>query len=284
MRHFFRRWRPTSREVLMSNFRAWSRVRIAQKALMLHRMASAWQILQIGQRSIVARVLKRWRARAVHQRQGIIRKLMAFSEVRQSRAEALRRQDTFDMLRAGIETQIQQRRQRAIAQVHSQRRTFRWVADTILKRHEVYRWAKGSVAAHVQLVTQVLSHQHVQNKTDAEWRAWQLSVQHFPFWRRESLVEIWRAWHKEAVSQLRLEQHVSHQAWYFDYRLLRDVLVAWHEQVTSRAHLHQSIFCDARLKHCLDHKQRLRKVLIAWREFSGVTAPKRNVNRMRWGL
>ena len=141
----------------MFNFRAWCRVRFAQKALLLNRMASAWQILQIGQRSIVAHVLKQWRARALHQRQGIIRKLMAFSEVRQSRAEALRRQDTFDMLRAGIETQIQQRRQRAIAQVHSQRMTFRWVADTILKRHKVYRWAKGSVAAHVQLLTQVLS-------------------------------------------------------------------------------------------------------------------------------
>ena len=71
----------------MSNFRAWYRVRIAQKELMLHRMSSAWQIFQIGQRSIVERVLKQWRARAVHQRQGIIRKLKAFSKVRQSRAE-----------------------------------------------------------------------------------------------------------------------------------------------------------------------------------------------------
>ena len=108
----------------MSNFRAWYRVRIAQKELMLHRMASAWQILQIGQRSIVARILMQWRARALHQQQGIIRKFMAFSEVRQKRAANLLCQSMFDMLRNAIEIQVQKERQRAIAQVHSQRRTF----------------------------------------------------------------------------------------------------------------------------------------------------------------
>ena len=87
-------------------------------------MASAWQILLIGQRSIVARILMQWRARALHHQQGIIRKLMAFSEVRQQRAADLRCQNMFDMLRNGIEIQIQQRSQRAIAQVHSQRRIF----------------------------------------------------------------------------------------------------------------------------------------------------------------
>ena len=211
MRQLFRRWRPTNREVLMSNFRAWYRVRIAQKELTLHRMSRALQILLKGQRSIVARVLKQWRARAVHQRQGIVRKLKAFSKVRQSRAEDRRRQGTFEKLRAGIEIQIQARRQRALAEVHSQRSTFRWVAETILRRH----------------------HQ---------------------------------------------------QAWYFDHRLLRNVLGGWHAQVTSRAHLHQRTFWEPRLKHCLDNKERLRKVLLAWCEFSGVTAPKRDVKRMRRSL
>ena len=252
-RTFFRRWLPTTREVLMCTFRAWYRSRFEQQKVMMGKVASLWQILQLGQRSMVARILRKWRAQAIQRQQSIVRKLMSFGKLRQQRAAAFRRQNMFGMFRYGIEIQLQQRRQRAKAQAHSHRRMFQWVVDTILQRIGVYRWATGSIEAHVMLTKQVLSGQQAYQMQEHEWQRWKLHVLRFPHWfsRRESLRAIWNAWRTQTESQ---------------------------------AKLHHRTFWDAKLRHCLAYESRLQKVLRAWRESSIVTAPRRHTKVMRRGL
>jgi hypothetical protein len=169
-RIFFRRWWPTTREVLMCTFRAWYRDRFEQQKVIMGKMASTWQILQLGQCSIVARIFRQWHAQAIQRQQSIVWKLMTFGKLRKKRAAAFRRQNMFGMFRYGIEIQLQQRRQRATAQANLHRRMFRWVVDTIFQRICVYRWATGSIEAHAKLAKQVLSGQQAYQMQEHEQR------------------------------------------------------------------------------------------------------------------
>ena len=101
----------------------------------------------------------------------------------------------------------------------------------------------GTDQEHVQRVKQVLAARNEYIMQADEWRLWQVRVLRFPHWfaRRESLREVCKVW----------------RVW-----------------TASRARLHQRAFWDEKLRHCLAYKKRLHKVLIAWREFSSITAPR----------
>ena len=147
---------------------------------------------------------------------------MTFSELRQQRAAAFRCQNMFDMLRYGIEIQIQQRRQRATTQVQGR---FDGSSIPFCNVMMSIRGQRDQSRRTCSSSSRFLSNLHAYYMTDAEWRQWQLSVLHFPF-RRDSLREIWRAWREEAALQLRLkrimERILSREA-HFTYRYYANI-------------------------------------------------------------
>ena len=72
-------------------------------------MTKAWQILQLGQRSLAVRIVIGWRERAFKQRKGLNRRLVQFSKMRQKREEVARCKHMFRLLRFGVEIQLTQK-------------------------------------------------------------------------------------------------------------------------------------------------------------------------------